>query len=470
MLPRAALLCLALLMTSLHASQEEADPGDVRPNILFAIADDWGWPHAGALGDGVVATPTFDRLAEEGVLYPNAFVSSPSCTPSRNAILTGQHFFRLGQGANLWSTLAPEHVVYPRLLEGAGYHVGHWRKAWGPGDWKALGRKQNPAGRTYKSFDAFLEARPEDAPFCFWLGAFDPHRGYKWQSGAESGIDTAAIDLPPPYPDAEVIRHDVADYYFEVQRFDADLGRALALLEEAGELDNTIVVMTGDHGWPFPRGKTNLYDLGSRVPLAVRWPGAARAGAVDERLVSLIDLAPTFVEAAGLPAPAAMSGRSLLDHGAASPAWRDAVVLGRERHTVAQEEGQGGYPMRALRTDRWLYIRNVEPDGWPAGWEAPGARPFRDCDNGPTKTYILEHRDEHPDAFALCFGKRPAEELYDVVADPFQLTNLAGEDAHAQTLGRLRRQLDERLVTLRDPRVVGGAEVFTDGPYRGSKR
>lgn len=472
---RRSLLVLASLVTvcgaAPRAHQDSAVEAEPRWNVLFAIADDWGWPHAGVLGDSAARTPTFDRLAASGVLFDSAFVSSPSCTPSRNAILTGQHFFRLGEGANLWSTLGPSHDVYPLMLEDAGYHVGHWRKAWGPGNWKALGRERNPAGKRYKSFEAFLEARPADAPFCFWLGASDPHRPYVRASGAANGIDPADVDVPPPYPDVPIIRGDIADYLAEVERFDADVGRALALLEERGELDRTVIVMTGDHGWPFPRGKTNLYDLGSRVPLVVRWPGRAAEGRVEERIVSLVDLAPTFLEACGLAVPEAMTGSSLAPLlGGDAEGWRSAVVLGRERHTVAQRDHTGGYPMRALRTDRWLYVRNLEPEGWPAGWEAPGKRPFRDCDNGPTKSYLLEHRAEHPEAFELCFGKRPAEELFDLAADRYQVTNLAADPRHAETLAALRARLDERLRELEDPRVVGGAEVFTESQYRGSRR
>ena len=176
----AAMRCKTLLALSavlLLASFRQAD----RPNILFCIADDWGWPHAGAYGDPVVQTPTFDRVAREGALFEHAYVSSPSCTPSRNAILTGQHFWRLGPGANLWSWLEVEHPVYPLLLQEAGYHVGHWRKSWGPGR-LALGgyEGEHPAGKGYREgFAAFLEQRPEGAPFCFWLGAWDPHRGYE---------------------------------------------------------------------------------------------------------------------------------------------------------------------------------------------------------------------------------------------------------------------------------------------------
>lgn len=462
---------LVLFAVAALAPQEvRVEPPARRPNILFAIADDWGWPHAGSYGDRVVKTPTFDRLAAEGVRFEAAFVSSPSCTPSRNAILTGQAFFRLGEGANLWSTLAPEHAVYPLLLAEAGYHVGHWRKAWGPGDWRAAGREVDPAGPAYASFEAFIAARPEGAPFCFWLGASDPHRAYRPGSGEASGIDLDEVSVPPPYPDAREIRSDIADYYFEVQRFDRDVGRAIEMLRARGELDDTLVVMTGDHGWPFPRGKTNLYDLGVRVPLAMCFGSRIAAGTVITDLVSFTDLAPTFLEVAGLEPAAAMTGASLLPllRGDESAPQRHHVVFGRERHTVAQRGHTGGYPMRAVRTARYLYVRNYRPDDWPAGWEAPGDRPFRDCDNGPTKTWLMDHRDEYPSAFELCFGKRPIEELYDLETDPWQLDNLAADPRREETRSQLAALLGAELARMGDPRKSGEVvDAFDAAPYRG---
>jgi arylsulfatase A-like enzyme len=323
-----------------------------RPNILFCIADDWGWPDAGAYGDPVVKTPGFDRVAREGVLFQNAFVTSPSCTPSRNSILTGQMHWRLGAGVNLWSSLAPEHPVYPLLLEDAGYHVGHWRKAWGPGDWKALGRTRHPAGKPVsKGFREFLAARPAGKPFCFWLGASDPHRPYAEGSGAKAGLDPAKVRVPADLPDCDLVRNDLADYLLEVQRFDGDVAAALEVLAETGEAANTIVVITGDHGMPFPRHKCHLYDSGVHVPLAIRWPAAVKPGRTVTDFVSLSDLAPTFLAATGLAVPPAMTGRSLLPllaaegSGRIDPA-RDHVLVGRERHTPAQEApGTGGYPM-----------------------------------------------------------------------------------------------------------------------------
>ncbi|MGE3808684.1 MAG: sulfatase-like hydrolase/transferase, partial [Gemmataceae bacterium] len=230
------LLCIVAGLLFLPGQAQAADAK--RPNIVFCIADDWGWPHAGCYGDRCVKTPNFDRLAKEGVLFENAYVSSPSCTPSRGAIITGQQFFRLDQGANLWCTW-PEgkFAEYPALFQKAGYHVGSYRKAWGPG-------KGQPGGKPYKTVDAFFAARPEGQPFCFWFGASDPHRPYDKGSGKKSGMKLEDVHLFPHYPDAEEVRSDVADYYFEVQRFDRDVGELVARLEKMCELDNTLIAVT----------------------------------------------------------------------------------------------------------------------------------------------------------------------------------------------------------------------------------
>lgn len=454
---------------------------DERPNILFCIADDWGWPHAGAYGDPVVKTPTFDRIAKEGALFQHAHVSSPSCTPCRNSILTGQWHWRLGEGANLYGTLRQELEVYAHLLGDAGYHTGSWRKSFGPGTLKGKFAERHPAGEVYKKgFPEFLEARPEDAPFCFWLGASDPHRGYKLHSGEKSGIDLSKIELFPFFPDSKEVRGDVADYYFEVQRFDSDVAKALSLLEAKGELDNTIIVMTGDHGMPFPRCKSNLYDCGSQVPLAIRWGAKMKAGQVLDGFVSLTDLAPTFLEAAGLKAPAAMTGQSLLPavvEGKGDAALRPFILTGKERHVPGQEApDMGGYPSRAIRDHDFLYIRNYVTDRWPNGtpnWEKaaiPGAW-YADTDNGPTKTYIIDNKDKddaHRQAYEWCFAKRPADELYDLKKDPNQLRNVAGEEGYADKLEELSNQLTAELEAAGDPRHADGAGFDFDAePYAG---
>lgn len=470
------------------ANPADATAPSARPNILFCLADDWMWPIASLAGDPAVKTPVFDRVAREGALFTNAFVAAPSCTPSRAAILTGQWPWRLGEGANLHGTLPARYPVYPDLLEAAGYHVGLTRKGWGPGDPVPGGRTRNPAGPLYKDFGAFLAARPKGAPFCFWFGGLDPHRPYDWESGVKSGMKPENVKVPPYLPDSETVRKDICDYNFETQRFDSDVGALLDILEKSGELERTIVVISGDNGWPFPRAKATLYDSGTHAPLAIRWPGKIKPGRTVEDFVSLADLAPTFLEVAGLKPPAQMSARSLLPvltspkDGRIDPA-RDHVLTGMERHTSGRsgEAGQKGvaYPMRALRTADYLYIRNFKPDRWPAGdpngYETPGAQPytyeqlaanthlaFSDADAGPTKAWMLTHRDE-PTVRPLCelaFGKRPARELYDLRKDPYQMKNVAADPAYAEVAAKLDVQLMAELKASGDPRVIGGGEAF----------
>ncbi|MFK7741880.1 MAG: sulfatase [Planctomycetota bacterium] len=485
---------------------EQQVAATARPNILFCIADDWGWPHASAYGDAAVATPAFDRVAREGVRFDRAYAASPSCTPSRNAILTGQFHWRLGPGANLWSSLDQAIPVFPLLLEDAGYFVGHWRKSWGPGKLEVGGyTDSHPAGASYRGLAAFLQARdkqqpdrgqsdpgqsdrdpsdrdPSDraAPFCFWLGAHDPHRPYKAGAGKRAGIDLSSIEVPPFLPDVPEVRSDLADYYAAVQRFDRDVGQALALLAARGELENTLVVVTGDHGMPFPRAKSHCYEMGLRVPLAMRWGSKLRAGQIRSELVSLTDLLPTFLAAAGARCPDPVDGRSLLslakpvaatpETEEQAPPWRTAVLFGKERHVACRPDG-AGYPTRALRTDRWLYLHNFKPDRWPAG-DPPlfsDTDPARRIGEGTSKGYILTHREEPgiAELFALSFDKRPQRELFDVQADPFQLRNLASHPEHAATLQKLHAQLWQELRRTADPRVIGGAERFDEYPYYG---
>ena len=275
------------------------------------------------------------------------------------------------------------------------------------------------------------------------------------------------------------MRGDVADYYYEVQRFDSDVARALALLEQKGEIDNTIVVVTGDHGMPFPRCKSNVYDSGSRVPLALRWGAKVKTGQVFNGFVSTTDLAATFLEAAGVQVPKAMTGRSLLPAllGKGDKALRSHVLFGKERHVPSQEApNMGGYPTRAIRTHDFLYIRNYEPNRWSNGtpnWKnaaLPGAW-FADTDNGPTKTYIITHQSRdaaHRRAYELCFGKRPAQELYDLRKDPGQLINVAADKAYNTTLESLGAQLSAELAASGDPRHDGGKGFDFDAvPYLG---
>ncbi len=471
-------VCIALAKIC-HASPETQ-----KPNILFLFADDWGDGHASVLGDPVVKTPAFDRVVREGVRFTNAYVSSPSCTPSRGAILTGQHFWRLGAAANLWSVFPSDLTVYSDLLASeAGYFIGHTRKGWGPG--QVEGRDHPPSGPAFSNFQKFLEQRPPGQPFCFWFGSRDPHRSARGDGEAlrkRMGIDPEDVVVPPMLPDAPAVREDIAEYYAQVQRFDTQAGELIRMLESRGELDNTIIVFSSDHGWSFPRGKTNLYDTGMRVPLAVRWPaGIPVPGRVVTDFVSLTDLAATFLEVGGVEIPEEMTARSLVPllssnaDGRIDPT-RDHVLTGRERHTPAQEQGiSGGYPMRAIRTDRFLYVRNHHPERWPEG--TPDHQKAHtpdgwlgDADNGQTKFYLWANR-AHPEIqpfYELAYGKRPAEELYDLEKDPHQLHNIAGEPAYAKDRKELSARLTHLLREAGDPRELGTAPNLDEGKYFGS--
>ena len=455
------------------------------PNILFAIADDWTWPHAsianklGVYGsDSVVQTPAFDRIAREGILFTNAFCAAPSCSPSRSAILTGRNIWQLETAANLRGILPTKFKVFPDLLEEQGYYVGYIGKGWSPGP---LGeRKRNPAGTQFDSirnyhldvsdFEKFLKNRPEEKPFCFWLGGWDSHRPYKLDSGVNSGMNPKDVSVPACLPDNETVRKDLCDYYYEVQRFDRDVGAAIKMLEELDELENTIVVMCGDNGLPFPRCKVELYDMGANIPLAIRWGNKIKAGRVVNDFVNLAELAPTFIEAARERPPETMTKKSLMNilmskkNGQIDPE-RDKVFTALEYHDYECREGDVGYPIRAVRTSKFLYIRNFEPDRWPAGdpFEFRKARGmYGEIDPCPTKKYMMENKDDPKvkKLFQLGFEKRPAEELYDLEKDPGQLNNVADVAKYAQQKQKLATILMSELKSTGDPRALGIDHFF----------
>ncbi len=507
---------------------------DERPNILFAFADDWG-RHASIYAeiegpgspDDVVRTPHFDKFAREGVLFRNAFVSAPSCTPCRSALLSGQHFWRTGRGAILQGAVWDDSIPsYPLLLKDAGYHIGETYKVWSPGtpvdapygapehSYESAGRRFNQfsqnvqrmveQGRAVEeakqvlydevlaNFDAFLDDRAEGQPFCYWFGPTNVHR--KWIKG--SGKDLWDIDpddlegkMPPFLPDVPEVRQDLADYFGEVLAFDTVFGLLLAKLEEMGELDNTLIVVSGDHGPPgFPQGKCNLYDYGARVPLAIRW-GSAQGGRVVDDPVSLTDLAPTFLEAGEVDRPEVMTGRSLVNVLQSAQSGfvdqeRQAIFTGRERHVGTAREDNLPYPQRAIRTREHLYIINFEPDRWPMGDplhldadELPDREgltentfvTFKDMDAGPTKAWLFENRDD-PDGkwhYELAFGKRPREELFLLADDPHQVNNVAADPNYADLRADLHRKLLEELRRTGDPRVIDDGEYFETPPLAG---
>ena len=463
---------LALAAWVIVSGIARAAAPDERPNILFCLADDWSWPHAGVYGDRVIRMPNFERVAREGMMFNYCFSAAPSCTPSRAAMLTGQYPHRLREGGNLWGTLPKKYPVYPELLEAAGYDGGLWGKGWGPGDFKPGGYSRNPAGRQFKSFAQFLGSVPDGKPFCFWLGSHDPHRPYDPGAGVAAGLKPDNVHVPAFWPDVPEVRGDILDYYARCQRFDAQLGEALSLLEKSGRLRNTLVLVSGDNGWPFPRAKCNLYDAGTRQPLAVLWPAKVKPGTVSDEFINMTDFAPTFLEAAGLTPPAQMTGRSFLGllAGTEKPGSRSVAFVERERHANVRK-GDLGYPMRAIRTREFLFVRNLKPDRWPAGdpemWKAVG--PFGDCDDGLTKQFILGHREDpkYSKYFDLCFAKRPGEELFDVAKDPDNIHNLAADPQYADAKSKLAGQLDRWMKETDDPMAAGADDPFDRYPYYG---
>ena len=437
-----------------------------RPNIVFAISDDQSYAHTGAFGDPVARTPHFDRIAAEGVRFSHAYCCSPSCTPSRSAILTGQEPYRLEEAGNLWSTLQAKFDVFPDMLEAAGYQAGFTGKGWGPGIDNAGGRTRNPAGDLFADFETFFRQRDDSRPFCFWFGSKDPHRPYEKGSGLRSGMNIDDVRVPDFLPDVAEIRSDILDYFFEIERFDRELGAILERLERAGELDNTLVIVTSDNGMPFPRAKANLYDYGARMPLAVRWPERVPGGRVVDDFIGFADYAPTILEAAGVGRSPQMTGKSFLATLASEASGRvdksrDHVVLMRERHTIRNVNGLG-YPMRAVRTYEHLYIRNYEPDRWPAG-DPPL---YAEIDYSPTKRYLNDNR-ESPQVkryFDWACAKRPAEELYDM-AYAGQLNNVAGRDAYRPIQAGLKSLMEAHLTRTGDPRMADGEPQFDAYPF-----
>ncbi len=509
-----------------------ARAAETRPNILFCFADDWGrYASIYAKVDSrpsinqAIKTPNIDRVAREGALFKNAFVNSPSCTPCRSSLLSGQYFFRTGRGAILhgaqWDASIPS---YPLLLRDAGYHLGKSYKVWGPGTpldapyggqrhaYEKAGNgfnnfsenatklvrngltfeaaKEQLLGQVRANFEAFLADRKPDQPFCFWFGPTHTHRAFEKGSGqALWGIDPDSLKgkLPKFMPDVPEVRADITDYMGEIQALDAGIGVLLQHLEAIGELDKTLVVLSGDHGTPgVPGSKCNLYDHGVGVALMARGPGVKGGRLVDD-FVNLMDIAPTFLEAGDVKPPDVMTGRSFLNvlrsekSGLVDPT-RTYVVTGRERHVAAAREDHLPYPHRALRTEEFLYIRNFAPERWPMGspnFENKADMPsrqalekdtyaaFGDMDASPTKAWLVRQYAEpqwqwHYD---YAFGKRPGEELYDLKNDPDQIHNVAADPAFATTKKKLSERLLKVLVEAKDPRITGDGLTFERPPF-----
>lgn len=462
-----------------------------RPNILFIIADDASRESMGVYGSTYVKTPNFDRLAREGVRFTQAYNCNPKCAPARACILTGRYSWQLEEACNHNPFLSDKWVFFPFLLEDSGYYVGYTGKGWGPGIHQGVDagktkfKNVNPAGHPFQSrklkapykgisnvdyggnLEDFLDGRPEDKPFCFWLGTKEPHRGYEKDSWKKQGRDLSKVSVPDYYPDNATIRGDLADYAIEVEWYDKWIGEALESLEQRGLLENTLLIATSDHGMPFPRVKGQIYDDGFHIPLVARWGEGIPPGRVVTDFVTFPDIAPTLLEVAGVELHPQMTGASFKQQLVSEAAGRidinrDHTLLGKERHDIGRTDGEllsVGYPARAIRTDDYLYVRNFEPTRWPVGDEQYG---FLNCDGSPTKSFLmgLSQIDADYKYFKLSFGKRPSEELYDMQVDEDCVHNLAGERKYQVVKNELWQQMRRELEEQGDPRILGAGQIF----------
>lgn len=519
------LICLLALTVSAFAADKPL-------NILFLFADDWG-RYASIYAEHekfpspneVVKTPNIDRIAREGALFRRAYVNAPSCTPCRSALVSGRYFFNTGRAAILngavWDPAIPS---FPLLLKDQGYHIGKAYKVWSPGDpadapfggqahayQKSGGRcnqfsqnvdkmmkegisveaaKQQIYDEVRGNFDSFLAARPKGAPFLFWHGPTNVHR--KWVKGsgeAQWGIkpDDLKGKLPKHLPDVPEFREDFGSYLGEIQAFDAQVGVLIKRLEEEGEYDNTVIVISGDHGAPgFPGGKCNLYDFGTNVTLAIRWPGQPGGRFIDD-FVNLMDLAPTFMEIGGAAIPPGVNGKSIVSLMKSRKSGlvekeRDYVITGRERHVSIAREGNLPYPQRALRKDGFLYIHNFKPERMPMGdtklltdsftpsqddMENETYVAFPDMDASPAKAWLIAHRhdSQYKWHFDYAFAKRPQEELYDLGKDPDATINVAKEAGYAEVKAKMAAELMAKLKAVGDPRVTADPVPFEHEPF-----
>lgn len=455
-----ACFLLFLIGASLSAAE--------RLNVLFVIADDASRHYGKAYDCDWASTPNIDLLSVNGLVFDNAYVPTSKCGPCRSAIMTGRNPWQLGAGANHQSIFPPEHKGFGEVLTASGIACGRAGKMWGPGTANDKeGRPRDFGFTTHNKnsgFEEFLSKKKKGVPFLFWYGSSNPHRGYPKGAGLKRGKKLTDIDHVPAYwPDNATIRGDMLDYSTEIEAFDKEVGGLLAVLKKTGHAKNTIVIVTSDHGMPFPRVKGHTYDDAHRVPFIVHWPGVTKSTQRVSELITLTDLAPTLFELFSVKAEDAgmdFTGNSFVDLFKGSPRIeRPFVIIGRERNDVNTRPGYphgAGYPARGIRMDEYLYVHNFKPDRWPCGNPETG---MRDTDNSPTKQ-LINALNQGNTYWEHSFGKRPAAQLFNVVKDPDCVVNLAGKDNMAKLENWLHGTLMKELKRQKDPRVLGEGEAF----------
>ena len=402
------------------AASAKASP---RPNIVFLFSDDHSVPDLGCYGNRAIRTPNLDALCAGGMRFNRAYVASPQCSPSRASILTGRTPHAVG-ASRLHVNAFVDTPSVPQMLTAAGYFTGALGKVHQGHIEKHFDCRLGEKG----SFEKFFSKRPGDQPFFLWFGSTDPHRDYA-PGAIEPPHDPEALEVPGFLPDTPEVRRDLALYYDEVGRFDQECGKLLSLLDQHGLTENTLVVMAGDNGMPFPRAKATLYEPGIHVPLVVRWPGHAAPGRSCDALVSLMDLAATWLDAAGVPVPGDMEARSLVPLLRGGGAVREYVFAERNWH-------DNWDPMRCAVGTRYKLIQNYRP--------SVGYLPSLDLLRSPSFAAIKEQAQRGELTGPLTWYLRetkPRAKLYDLETDPGEWHNLAEDPAYASELRKLQRIL-----------------------------
>lgn len=440
--PGRMILILALSLWTSAATAAD------RPNVLWLVAEDLG-PELGCYGAKQVSTPNLDRLASQGVRYTRAYTTAPVCSASRSAFMTGMYQTTIGAHNHRSHRddgyHAPAGVrVIPDRMRDAGYLTANVRDLPPGFGFSGTGKTDWNFQREGDRFDAGRWADLKGhQPFFAQINFQETHRPFR----APVKADPAKVDIPPYYPDHPVTRKDYAAYLDAVTELDRKVGLILDQLDADGLSENTLVVFMGDHGQAHVRGKQFCYEEGLHIPLLIRWPKSQtppagyKPGTVDARFIEAIDLAPTFLDLAGVAPPAGMQGRILFGPNAGPV--REYVFGARDRcdETV--------FRLRTVRDARYRYIRNFTPE-----------RPFLQPNQYKERSYpvwnLLKELDAEgkltPAQKALTAPSMPAEEFYDLDTDPHEVHNLANstDPAHRATLVRLRGVLERWIVETDD--------------------
>lgn len=405
-----------------------------RPNIVIVIADDMAWHDCGPYGSKTVRTPNIDRLAKQGLTFRQAFTATAMCSPTRQQLYTGLFPVRNGAYPN-HSRVKPGTKSLVHHLGALGYRV-------------ALSGKKHIGPRKSFPFEPGTEqfvTRDARQPFCLVVASNHPHA--PWNAGPRD-YDPAKLKLPPYLADNAETRASLAAYYSEVTAFDGVVGKWMSVIDKAGLAGDTIFIVTSEQGPQFPGGKWTCYDLGLRTAFIVRWPGKVKPGTSTDAMIQYVDVVPTLVEIAGGNPQKIDTGRGGAPgggNGFDGTSFRN-VLIGKKQthnefvfgvHTTKGIISGKPYPIRSIRGTRYKYIRNLTPDATFQNIVTENDR------QGFWKAWRRDAKDNpHVAALVKRYQHRPAEEFYDVVADPLEMHNLAGDPKYRATMDRMKAKLD----------------------------